>query len=102
MKNKLFAILVVILLIAALYFTAVNTNRSNAVTFVVSFYPGEVPVSCPFTDIVDDPNRDAICKAYALGITAGYSDTIFGPNDKTPLWQWFIFFGKLGMIINNG
>lgn len=94
----LLIISIFLLVLATLYLVAVNTSRSNAVAVIMIFYKGsKTDAECPFTDIENDPNKEAICAARALHITAGTTATTFSPNDKALWWQWLVFIGKLGM-----
>ena len=100
MRGRMIYTVLFLVLVGLVLLAAVNVNRSTAVAFVVGLYPGEKSSEgCPFTDIADDPHREAICQAYNLRITAGTTATTFSPKEKALWWQWMVFFGKLGMAL---
>lgn len=53
---------------------------------------------CPFIDSQDYPQ---VCKARAIEITAGTTETTFSPSEKLEPYQAFIFTGKTMMVLQN-
>jgi len=53
---------------------------------------------CPFIDTQDYPQA---CKAHAIEITAGTTETTFSPSDKLEPYQAFLFTGKTLMSLQN-
>ena len=98
-------ILIVGLLFSNLFFLSgiyvLSMTRAEAVTFLTKIAIArkpelaDRPAESPFTDIDNTPQKDYIELAYAIGITAGTSETTFSPDVVTPLWQWAILYGKM-------
>jgi len=89
--------------LSAAVIVAVNIPRAQTAVILVNWYESAkgptYTTTVPFTDIDDLPPAQwvAVSKLYNLGLTAGTSPTTYGPHERTKLYQWFIFIGKLLM-----
>jgi hypothetical protein len=100
------ALLLVVLVCGATLLWFTQMPRANAAVIIIDVYEHAIgndapEVVTPFEDIggLSPKEQSSISKLYGLGITAGTSAIKFSPNDRTQLYQWLIFVGKLIMRI---
>jgi hypothetical protein len=88
-----------------LYMPSINVTRSQMAVFIVRAVEGEPsPYYCssgsPFTDVIStDWSCKYIKRLAELGLTTGYGDGRYGPNDLITRAQMAVFLGRafLGM-----